>query len=88
MAHAAPPRTAAARAPVPMAGHCRPVLPQETLKHSKAGLVLSLVEVIALTLESWWARGFVGAQQASLVGLRFDFKCSCTPPTILLGLLL
>ena len=44
------------------------------LKHSKAGLAQSLVEVTAPFLESWWAQGFVGALQASLVGLRFDFN--------------
>ena len=41
--HAASPRSAAARAPVPMAGHCWPVTPQETFKHSKAGLTEPLV---------------------------------------------
>ena len=34
MSHAAWPRSVAARAPVPAAGHCWPVPPQETLKHS------------------------------------------------------
>ena len=34
----ATPRTAAPRAPAPVAGHCWPGPPQETLKHSKAGL--------------------------------------------------
>ena len=37
-----PPRSAAARGPVPAAGRCWPVTPQETLKHSKVGLVQSL----------------------------------------------
>ena len=36
------PRSAAPRAPAPAAGHCWPVPPQETLKHSKAGLAQSL----------------------------------------------
>ena len=40
MSHAAWPGSAAARAPVPVAGHCWPVPPQETLKHS--GLVQSV----------------------------------------------
>ena len=31
---------------------------------------------------------FVCAIQESLMSLRFDFKCDCAPPTILLGLLL
>ena len=43
MLHTGPPRCAAARAPVPEAGHCWPLPPQETLKHSKAGLAQSLV---------------------------------------------
>ena len=38
-----PPRDAAARAPVPMAGHCEPVSLQEILKQSKAGLAQSPV---------------------------------------------
>ena len=42
MPHAPWPRSAAVRVPVPAAGHCWPVPPQETLKHSKAGLVQSL----------------------------------------------
>ena len=46
------------------------------LKHSKAGLAQSLVEVTAPFLGSWWAQGFVGALQTSLVGLRFDFNAA------------
>ena len=45
------PRSAAPRAPPPVEGHCWPVPPQETLKHSKAGLAQSL-----------WAQGFVWAE--------------------------
>ena len=41
MPHAASPRYGAARAPVPTAGHCWPMPPQETLKHSKACLAQS-----------------------------------------------
>ena len=37
---------------------------------------------------SWCIWGFVGALQTSLAGMRFDFKCDFTPPTVLLGLLL
>ena len=37
---------------------------------------------------SWCIQGFVCALQASLAGMRFDLKCDCTPPTVLLGLLL
>ena len=36
------PRSAVPRAPALEVGHCLPVPPQETLKHSKAGLVQSL----------------------------------------------
>ena len=39
MPHAVWPRSAAARALVHVAAHCRPLPPQETLKHLKAGLV-------------------------------------------------
>ena len=38
LSHTAWPRCAAARAPVPTAGHCWPVTLRETLKHSKGGL--------------------------------------------------
>ena len=37
-----PARSAAARGPIPVAGHCWPTSLQETLKHSKAGLTQSL----------------------------------------------
>ena len=36
------PRSAAPRASAPAAGHCWPIPPQETLKHSEAGLAQSL----------------------------------------------
>ena len=39
--HTVPPRSAAARAPVPMADHCCPVPLQETLRSSEAGLAQS-----------------------------------------------
>ena len=42
LCHSAWPRSAAARAPVPTAGHCWPMPLQETLKHSKRGLAQSL----------------------------------------------
>ena len=77
------PRSAAARAPVPMAGHCWPVPPQETLEHSKAGLAQALWGLWVLVLT-----GFVWALQASLQGMGFDFKHDFTPPTVLLRLLL
>ena len=76
----ATPRSAAPGAPAPAAGHCWPVPPQETLKHSKAGLAQSL-------WVSWCAQGFFWAFRASLVGMGFDSKCYFAPPKILLGLL-
>ena len=36
----------------------------------------------------WCTQGFVWAFWDSLAGMGFDSKCDCTPPTILLGLLL
>ena len=74
-------RSVAPRAPAPTAGHCWPILLQETLKHSKA-VWLSLCGV------SWCAQGFVWALWASLAGMGFHPKCNFTPPTILLGLFL
>ena len=38
--------------------------------------------------QSWCMQGFVCALQASLGGMRFDLKRDCTPPTIVLQLLL
>ena len=43
------PRSAAPRAPAPVAGHCWPITLQETLKHSKAGLAQSLWGLLVLT---------------------------------------
>ena len=57
-------------------------------RHSKAGLAHSLVEAVAPFPGSWCTQAFVCALRASLKGMRFDFKCDCSPPTILLGLLL
>ena len=57
-------------------------------KHSNAGLARSLMGVIAPFPQSWCTQGFVCALRASLLGLRFNFKCNCAPPTVLLGLLL
>ena len=75
------PRSAVLRAPSPTAGHCWPISPQETLKHSKAGLVQSLWDLLVHTR-------FCLSSQASLVGMGFDSKCNFTPPTVFLGLLL
>ena len=88
MWHATPPRSAAVRAPVPVAGPCWPVPLQETLRHSKAGLAQSPVGVFAPFPWFWCARGFICALWASLAGMRFDIKHDCAPPTVLLGLLL
>ena len=43
------PRSAAPRASVPALGHCWPVPPRETLKHSKAGLAQSLWRLLVCT---------------------------------------
>ena len=83
-----PPRCAAAGNPVPTANFCWVMSPQETLKDSKAGLAHSLVEAVAPFPGSWCTQAFVCALRASLKGMRFDFKCDCSLPTILLGLLL
>ena len=72
----AAPRSAAPRAPAPVAGHCGPIPLPETLKHSSVGLW-----VLVCTR-------FVWPLQASLVGMEFDSWRVFTPPTILLGLLL
>ena len=57
-------------------------------RHSQAGLAQSLVGVIAPLPGSCCAQGFICTLWASLVGLRFDFKCDCTPLTVFLWLLL
>ena len=56
---------------------CWPVPPQETLKHSKAGLAQFLWGLLVCT-------GFVWALWVSLEDMGFDSKCDFTPPTILL----
>ena len=43
---------------------------------------------LLLSLGSWCTQGFVCILWASLVGLRFYFKCDCAPPAVFLGLLL
>ena len=65
-------QSAVARACLHTAGHGRLMPPQETLKHPKAGLTQSLVEVSALSLspgvhkiflvpskQLWWERGLI-----------------------------
>ena len=81
-----PPRIAAA--PVSVGGHCWPLPPQETLKHSQAGLAASIVGITVPFRGSWCIEGLVGALQASLSGMRFYFKLDCAPPTFLFQLLL
>ena len=58
MPHTTPPRSTEDSGPVPVAGHCSPVPPQETLKHSKAGLAQSLVEVTAPFPGSYCTQAF------------------------------
>ena len=58
------------------------------LKQSKAGLAQSLVGITTPFPWSWGAQGFFCTIGASLVGLRFYFKCDCAPPAVFLGLLL
>ena len=74
------PRSAAPRAPAPVEGHCWPVPPQETLKHS-----------LSQSLQGLWVlvhTRFVWPFWVSLAGMRFASKCDFAPPIILLGLLL
>ena len=52
MPHTAPPRSAAARAPVPVAA--TPMLSQETLTYSKAGLAQSLWGLWVLVLTRFY----------------------------------
>ena len=87
MPHTTPPRSAAARTPVPLAGHCWPMPPQETIRQTDAGLAQSLVGVMASFPQSWCTQGFVCALQVSLVCLWFYFKCNCAPPPDMLRLL-
>ena len=54
-----PPRTAPASAPVLKAEHYQPTPPQETLKHSPAGLAQSPVGSLVLSLGSWCTQDFV-----------------------------
>ena len=56
-----PLRSVAARAPVPKAGHCWPIPPLETLKHSQAGLSQSLMKVTDPFPGSWCTQGILFA---------------------------
>ena len=74
-----PPRTAVAIASVPTPDY-RSLMPlQETLRRSRAALFQPLVGVTAPFFWSGYTQGFVCSLQASLVGIRFDFKCDGTP---------
>ena len=83
MQHTTPSKSAAARAPVPVASHCWPVPLQEMLTHSKADLAQSLVGVTARFPGSWCAQGFVCALRASLAGVRFDLILNAISPLLL-----
>ena len=74
------PRSAAPRAPDPVAVHCWPILPQETPKHSSVSVSWGLWVLVCTR--------YVWAFWASLVGMGFDSKCDFTPPATFLGLLL
>ena len=69
-------KSAAPRAPVPVAVHCWPKPPQEMLKHSSASVP-----------GSWCAQGLFEPPEW-LAGMGFDSKHEFPPSTILLGLLL
>ena len=85
MPYAMPPRSAVATALVPVADHFCPILPQETLKHSKSrsgtvscGGCCSFPWVLVHTR-------FVHSLRVSLVSLRFDFKTWLCPSYYLVG---
>ena len=75
----ATPRSAAPRAPAPVAGHSSPIPPHSNIQRR---VWLSLCEV------SWCTQDFDWALQASLVGRGFDSKCNFALPAIFLGFLL
>ena len=72
--------TAALSAPDPAAGHCWPVPPQETLKHSSGSVFVGSLGPIVhkVSLNPLSISG----------GMGFDSKCDFPPPTVLLRLLL
>ena len=73
------PRSAAPRAPAPVAGHCWPIPLQETLKHSSVSVSVGSLGPGVYKVWDFWA---------SLVGMGFDSKWDFTPSTVLLGLFL
>ena len=58
--------TATLSAPNPVAGHCQPTPPSETLGHSQASLDQSLVGPLLLSPRSWCAQCSVCALQESV----------------------
>lgn len=52
--------------PDPMAGHCQPMPPPETPRHSQPSLAQSLVGSLLLSPGSWWVHLYVCAHQESL----------------------
>ena len=73
------PKSAALRAPAPVAVHCWPIPPQE------------MHTVLSQSLWDLWVlvcTRFVWTLWAYPAGMEFDSKCEFAPPTILLGLLL
>ena len=82
MPHTMWPRSIAAGAPVSLAGHCWAMPPQNTLRHSKTGLVQSLCGLwVVVSIRFCWVLW------VSLRGMRFDSEHSFHLSTILLGLL-
>ena len=75
------PRSAGPRAPAPAADPCWPVPLQETLRHSKAGLALSLWGLLVCTR-------FCLSPLSISEGMEFDYKCDFDPATVLLEFLL
>ena len=73
------PRSVAPRTPAPVAVHCWPVPPLETLKSSSVSVFVGSLGpfVHKVSLNTLSISG----------GMGFDSKCDFTPPTIFLGLL-
>ena len=86
MPHAAPPRTAAARAPVLWQAAADPSLRRRPSDPGRSGSVSR--GVTAPFPGSWCAQGLVCALLESLVDMKFDLRRDCAPPPVLLGLLL
>ena len=85
MPHAAPPRTVAASVHV-LQCWARPL--KEPLRHSQAGLAQSSVGCNAPFPASGCTQGFSLCPLRVSSGYGAWFKCDCTPPTVLLRLLL